>query len=622
MKRKLGWIIGALALTGGVSQAALLPYPERQLKYPRYSEKDDVLKAVWAGWKTRFVSGGVIQGNDPSGTKMSISEGQSYGMLLSVWMNDQAAFNSIWNATEQTFWNSGKGWYGWKIGDGNFAGDADIDICGALIMASALVDSGYWTKPSGTNYKDKAITVMKSIQSNFIDAGSNYRINSWPGAGDGIRNPSYHMPGWYPMFKEFADSNKVTGMDWIKAASGAMDLIEAQPNSQYGIARNFSSGSGGSPSGGTSSPNNYDMGFDAIRVPYRMALAALWYPNTLPRAVTWCTNVWKNGKVAPRSPGMYRAADASLFGWSATAPEYEFMLTRAMWGSAAVAVASKTPEAAAAASQIGQDFSGSHAKEGVDYLTGANSDLASPSHTSKNYYAQSLGILGALVIYGRAWNVWDDLKHKWVVPDTGATFVAPLTATPASIEQTPTGTTPGVKQTSSITATLSKAVPWSLIVRGRTSGVKFSTSGTGTDIKVDFTSLKRALGTTATFQVETCDVRLTYNGVDTVNSTKAKATITITQNTGIAARAVRGDGTVRWVDGAIELQDPAWLAGDRVTVKIIDLSGRTLQTEDQTLTATAQGVRVSASVGSSLSVRILELSNGAVSRRYVLSPNP
>ncbi len=624
MNRKLGWMIGAIALTCGASQAALLPYPEPVLKYPAYTNKDQRLKEIWAGFKQQFVKNGEVQGTDPQKNPMVISEGQSYGMLMAVWMNDQATFNTIWNATESGFWNGSSGWYKWKKADANFAGDADFDICGALIFASALVDAGHWTKPSGTNYKDKAIVVLKSLIANFIDKGNNYRINSWPNAGDGIRNPSYHMPQWYPIFKEFAAANNITGMDWDAAAKGAFDLIEAQTNSQYGMARNFSNGSGGSPGGGTSSPNNYDMGFDAIRVPYRMGMAAIWYKKVLPRAANWCNNVWKNGKVNPVKPGMYKVADASLWGWGADGGswEYEEILSRGMWTTAAIAVKDDNANSAAAFATLGQDFSGKHVGSSSEgYLLGANSDLSDPNHPSKNYFAQALGLMGAIAIYGRAWNVWDDLKNPWTPPDTGASITTALTPTPASIEQTPVGTAATAAGTSKVTAALSKSVNWAVRFTGRTSGAVYSATGTGATVAVDFTSLKKSLGTTKAFGVETVDVRLIYGGVDTATNTKARATITIGKS-GIAQRSVRGEGAVRWVDGGLLLQDPAWLAGDRVQVRTLDLGGRTLQTADAVLASAAEGIHLPAKLDASVGVRVLELGNGTVNRRYILSPNP
>jgi hypothetical protein len=565
----------------------------------------------------------VIQGNDPSGNKKPISEGQSYGMLLAVWMNDQKAFDEIWKATESKFWNASKGWYKWDPNTGgtsgdNFAGDADQDICAALIFASALVDKNHWTD---NGYKAKAKTVLQSLDKNFFD-GNGY-VYSWPGE-NGSLNPSYHMPAWHPIFKEFGDANGVS-IDWTKRSSAAFALINAQTNSASGMARNFSNSSGSKTGGGTSTPTNYDMGFDAIRVPYRMGMAALWYPDKFPQAVSWCKSIWNKTVVDPEQPGMYKVEDngnATLWGWAQGAEEYEKFMPRAMWGTAAIAVASKDAKSKAAFETIARDFSGMHAKSDQGYLSGTSSETGTPSSPDMNYYGQSLGLLGALVLFGRAWNVWDDLKNPWVVPDTGASFKAALTATPASIEQTPTGVVPVAGQTTKISATLSKSVPWTLRLKGRTSGASFSATGTGTEINVEWYSLRKNSGTTKLFDVEVVDARLIYNGVDTVNNPKCKATITVTKNSAVAPRSVRGNGMVRWTAEGLEIEDAAWQAGDRVQVKVLGLTGRTLQTASVELATAKLGVRVSAKLDAAPGIQVLELSNGAISRRYLLSPNP
>jgi len=625
MNRKLGWMIGVLTLICGASQAALLPYGEPKFQYPAYRNQDARLLDVWRGFKTRFIHGGEVQGTDVQSTPMVTSEGQATGMLLAVWMNDQATFDAIWKATESGLWSSGSGWYNRTKGNSGFSGGADVNICGALIFASALVDSGYWAKPAGTNYKDKAIVVLKSLAANVIDKDNNYRINSWPGAGDGIRNPSFHMPEWYPIFAEFAALNGVTGMDWDAAANGAFDLIEAQPNSKRGMARNYSNGMGGLPSGGSSWPNSDDMGLDAIRVPYHMGMAAIWHKSKLPRAANWCKNVWANGSVYPLKPGLYTVAAPSLWGWNdgVVPGKYEECLSRAMWATAAVAVSGDDASSANALSTLGGDFFSRHLAGGMDYLEGAGTDSLSRDFTAKNYLAQAYGLLGALALYGRAWNVWADLKHVWVVPDTAASFTAPLTATPTTIQQTPSGSTPAGAQISTLTATLSKSVPWTLRVKGRTTGAVYTATGTGTQVGIEFHSLRRALGTTSTFGVETADIRLLFNGLDTITNSSCKAAIVITGNpTAVAPRAVRGDGSVRWVAGGFELHDPAWRSGDRVQVRILDLGGRVMQSSDAVLASAEAGVRINTPLDASAGVRVLELGNGAIRRRYVLSPNP
>ena len=625
MNRRLRILIGALAFAAASAQAVFPIYTERQGKYPRYNTYDTKLPAVWTGWKTRFLVNGLVQGNDPSGAKKTISEGQSYGMLLSLWMGDQTTFDQVWQATETNFWTGS--WYRWTGGDNNYAGDADIDIAGALIFASALVDSGKWTNSTvgGNTYKAKAKIVLQSVITNFIDKGNNYRINSWPGAGDAIRNPSYHMPGWYPIFKEFAAANGITGMDWDAAAKGAFDLIEAQPNSQYGMARNFSSGTGGSPGGGTSSPNNYDMGFDAIRVPYRMAIAAMWYPTQLPRAVNWCMNVWKNGSttkgVDMAMPGEYTVSGPTLAGW--TDNKYEWFMTRALWGGTAVVVSDTSPAAAAAATRMGQDFGRS--LNGNDYLAGEEATCSSTLATSPclNYYAQSLGLLGGLVMGGRAWNVWDDMKHTWTPVDTTLKLTTPLSLTPSTVNLVGTAITSDA--ISVIGAKFNRAGAWHLYMKGQTSGATFDTAATLATVNISWNSLRRSVGSTKKFVAEKVDVRLIYAGVDTVNSTAAKATLTVNPNTGILSRPVRGEGSVRWADGGILLQDQVWQAGDRVRAQILDFDGRTLAVgESNVLVPASNGLLLRLPATRAMRVRILELTDlvSKERRQYVLSPNP
>ncbi len=613
MSRVLKSAVGAMLLGAVAASAAYLPYPEPILKYPRMPAWDDRLTPIYEGWKSRFVKSGLVGGNDPKGNLRYISEGQSYGMLLALWFGDQAGFNAVWSATESNFWTTN--WYGWlaksdrdygSMGGGNFAGDADIDIAAALIFASALVEKGHWQDFTikGDNYKSKAKKVLQSVIANFIDTrpGMNYRINSWPDAGDGIRNPSYHMPGWYPIFKEFAAKNGITGMDWDAAAKGCYDLFEAQPNWQKGMARNFSNGSGGSPLGGTSSPNNYDMGFDAIRVPLRIAHAALWYKH--PRAITWGTNVWKNGAVKPGAPGLYTVSSATV-----ADTDFETMMPRAMWGALAVAVQDESAESKAARDVIVPGFASAHMRGNPWFDGNDPGDTASVNAPKLNYYAQSLALLGALVMSGRAWNVWDDLMNEWVPPDTALKATTPLKASAASF-------TKGV-DSMVLTATLSRAERWSLSLKGKTTGAVWSTAGSTKDIRVVWKGAKTS-GTTAAFENE--EVEATLSPV----SSKASFRI-ITSGSGVK-QAVRGSGAVRMMAEGIWLDDPALVAGEAYNVVVRDLSGRVDQAmSGQKMTKPFQdGLLIQVGNSTAPGVKILELQlpSSNIRRQYVLAPKP
>ena len=628
MSRSLRILLGVLAFGGGVAHAAFPPYPELVGKYPSFSTWNTRLPLIWEGFKGRFISGGLVTATDPQNTTQNVSEAQAYGMLMATWFGDQSAFDQIWSKTESSFWNSGCGWYGWKLplsggcgGNGSYAPDADQDIAAALIFASALSDKGIWNKNDA--YGTKAKVVLQSIWSNMVDKGNNYRMNSWNDAkgNDAIRNPSYHMPCWGPIFKEFAAANGLSGMDWDAAANGAFDLFDAQPNSTKGMAKNFSSGSGGGAGGGTSTPDVDHMGFDAIRVPFRVGLAAMWYPNTLPRAVKYAKSVWAAGAVDPNSPGMYDVNGPTLWGWSTNPPEYEQFMSRAMWGTLAASVQDSSPEAAAAFKTISGYMSANHVKNGLAYLNGANQDTTGVSSPARNYFAQSLGLLGALGTCGHAWNIWDDLKHPWTPPDTIPKITTALKATPATIQLTTSGTTAGTLNTTTITATWNRPVSWTLSFLGRTSKGTYKKTGTTSSVSFNwYSTLKDLLG--KAYTTEVVDVHLSAPGYDTTKGTDFETTVTLTASTSVLPRQA---AVAPFVTGGVLLRDHAWNGGDQVRTRVLDLSGREIQPNaTSTLQAADNGVVVALSLPRGLNIRVLEVSDlsGTRASHYLISPNP
>lgn len=638
MKRNLLSAAGLVVLGISSAQAAILKYPERIRKYPVDSTWDSHLQRHWTGWKSRFLgSDGVVTATDPSGTKSNVSEAQAYGMLLSLWFNDQAAFNKVLDAANTKFWNTGcggGGWYGWKLpgaksgctGEGSFASDADLDIAGALIFASALQEKGHW---SGSNYKAMAIDRIKSVWNNMVDK-SNFRMASWNGSDDNIRNPSYHMPAWCQVFKEFANANNVTGQDWDKVRAAAYALMNAQPNSKYGMARNFSNGSGGTAGGGTSSgPGNPDnntsrsnMGFDAIRVPYRMGQDAMWYPKHT-EAVKWCKSVWDNSPssesgmgVFPEMPGMYYVDNAKLWGYGTypayTDSEYEKALSGAMWGAAAVAVRDSSAKSASAAATL-KTFMGTRLKV-YDYFSTYKSD-----DVANNYYAQTLGLLGALQMAGRAPNVWDDLMNPWTPPEIPTTkFTAPLTASPSTIALVAAGGTPTDANKSRITVTLSRSETWALKIKSRTSNAVFDTTGTGTTVDFYWSSNKKALFPLDKFTAETVDLVFSFPEMD-ASLAASKATITLTPASSVLDRT----RPATWSIGGLRIEQASWSAGDVVVAKVIDLSGRTLVSSPATkLRQEGDNLVLPLTIAPSTSVRFLDITDleTGSSSRYMISP--
>jgi endoglucanase len=575
--KTLSKTVALLGLLAGTSSAKFMPYAERVLKYPTEQGWETNLQSHWTYWKAKFLnSDGTITATKPDGTAAKVSEAQAYGMLLALWFNDKASFDKIYLATQNSFYNSGSKWYKWIISpttDANFAGDADQDILGALIFASALVDSGVsgWSNPSNgaPAYKTQALTLLSSIYTNFVDAGNGYRINSWPSAGDGIRNPSYHMPGWYQVFKEFAAKNSVTGQNWDGVRTGAYALMNAQPNAAKGMARNFSSGSGGSPSGGTSSPNNYDMGFDACRVPWRMGLDAMWYPSHS-QAVSWCKSVWNSGFVKPDTAGMYTISGPTLWGWgtynASNGPysdaQYEWAMTVALWGAASVAVADSCSACTiAAARSIGRIKTGVTKQD--YFVISANTDTTQSASPNKNYYAQTLALLATLAMDGRAWNVWDDLMNKWTAPDTSTKMVTNLTATPSTLDLT---------TTTHLYAKFSHDASVKLTFTGKTSGTVYTTAvqTTADTVSLNFTpGTNHPLGKTFT-----AGEQITVTIVGPWTTAPAGATTTLTINASSINVRREHRSVLGWTAEGLRIPADLLADGQSVQVRVLDLAGR------------------------------------------------
>src|SRR4051812_46995524 len=167
------------------------------------------LQTAWTYWKANFISSnGLVNhrrldanGTSIIGTNEAVSEGQGYGMLLSVLLNDQATFNKIFEAANTNLWDSGKKSYRWTWPNGSAgaATDADLDICLALVFADELQKAHLWQAYSsgGLTYNSRAMDMMRSIKNNMTS--SNYLLpgDTWGGEGVNNLNPSYFATAWF-----------------------------------------------------------------------------------------------------------------------------------------------------------------------------------------------------------------------------------------------------------------------------------------------------------------------------------------------------------------------------------------------------------------------------------------
>jgi endo-1,4-beta-D-glucanase Y len=184
-------------------------------------------RALWEEYKANFISndGRII---DYRRDLISHSEGQGYGMLLSVIYDDRTAFNAVWQWTKSNLqvradslfaWQWGKRPNGeWKVIDYNNATDGDILIAYALLRAQERWHDG--------GHKNEALKIIQGIRTNLsIDwHGHTFLLPGYHGFSDGGHieiNPSYSI---LAAFRQFAKEDQPSF--WEKVYQDSLFLIE------------------------------------------------------------------------------------------------------------------------------------------------------------------------------------------------------------------------------------------------------------------------------------------------------------------------------------------------------------------------------------------------------------
>lgn len=230
---------------------ALTPIPP-----PPYSKNQaqNWLAKAWTGYKANFIlsTGRVARIEDNNDT---VSEGQAYGMLFSVFMNDKKTFDKVFLWTEQNLSRLLPGslphggpdnllaWH-WLISGGvqgsgwDAATDADQDYAYALLLA--------YEKWGGSNYLNKALAVLNDILAKethvpayplsndflYLKPGTWGESNLYGHQGIFI-NPSYFSPAWYRKFNQYLPDSR-----WQKLIDGSYQIISTGSQSIINPATN------------------------------------------------------------------------------------------------------------------------------------------------------------------------------------------------------------------------------------------------------------------------------------------------------------------------------------------------------------------------------------------------
>ncbi len=218
-------------------------------------------------------------------------EAIGFGMLLSAYAEDKDTFDGLLNfykAKKSATANNMMAWLVTCDGveDPGSATDGDIDVAFSLIVASQ-----HW----GDSYLNEAKEIIEILSSSVLTTCTvdgqtvnvlypGYSINPWGGCE--MTDIQYYTPAF---FRVFAD---VSGdVIWDELADDSYIILNASAHPDTGLVPDWQTADGDPGPGGRAG----HFGYDACRVPWRMALDYLWNGNS--EAKAWCTKVasWANG---------------------------------------------------------------------------------------------------------------------------------------------------------------------------------------------------------------------------------------------------------------------------------------------------------------------------------------
>jgi endo-1,4-beta-D-glucanase Y len=367
------------------------PYPQghtfARCPFPAYDT--DKVATAYNNWKAKFFQGGRVVRTE--NTNDTASEGIAYGMLMGVYMNDQGLFDTLWGYAHARL--NGNGLMTWHysaagaVVDGpGAATDADQDMAWALLMADKQW-GGSPTTGGLPSYASSATTLIGAIWSKEVDQSNGFVLK--PGdmfGGANQTNPSYFAPSYYRVFAT-ATSNP----GWLSVVTSSYSILSKASGSS-GLVPNWVNSQGLGVNGPGNDPNGLHFGYDACRIPWRIALD--YCENGEPQAMQYLQKIvgFYTAKFTAGG-GLGSIKDGYTVAGAAPPPPL---------GMYAAGMAFTGPAGVAALYD-----GGAAAFVNSVYLT-LVADITGPQMTASgifSYYNGSWGVLSLLTMSGNFWNL-------------------------------------------------------------------------------------------------------------------------------------------------------------------------------------------------------------------------
>ncbi len=355
--------VGGIEGSGGLwrgptpaTDSANFPFPQNRhsagCSYPSSYTNEEVL-AVYEQWKEDLVTADGAQGfrrvrrpAEPGlAVNSTVSEGIAYGMMIAVYMNDQALFDDLWKYSllhSWTYvpWGGGASvptilmnWY--ILADGSLgtdpsgngaATDADEDMAWALVMADRQWGGSGSLSQSYLDYARQLlddIFTYEIYESKLIKNGSSW--GNWNSL-----NISYFSPAYYRVFADVTGNATWRG-DVIDCVYDTIagNLTPENGNQENGLVPAFSTSTGGEAVVDPGqAPLRHDYQYDSCRTPFRIGLDACLFDE--PRARDYVARTSRffagigaqnivdgyalSGTPTPEFPDLYGGQSAAFIG--------------------------------------------------------------------------------------------------------------------------------------------------------------------------------------------------------------------------------------------------------------------------------------------------------------------
>jgi endoglucanase len=300
----------------------------RKRQVPVIFSPKEVLENTWNTYKVDYLEAGSNRTLDKQQNNLTTSEGQSYTMLRAVWMDDKATFDASLKWTQDILKHKNDNLHAWVFGEqspGNYtiltskggqnsATDAETDMAMSLLFAY-----GRWGDQS---YMDQAQALIADIWKNEVVV-----INGKPvlvandvehlSPDKVLVDPSYFAPYEYRMFAA-VDSKH----DWQGVIDSSYDILTqsiASPldkNTSANIPPDWVqvNRQTGAVTAATAAGLTTNYGYDALRVPWRLALDWQWYGDPRDKQLLDSLNFFSKQWTAAKSLSVNYAHDGTLAG--------------------------------------------------------------------------------------------------------------------------------------------------------------------------------------------------------------------------------------------------------------------------------------------------------------------